>query len=46
MLMKFKLQHEKNPAWPVAALFQRKWRRHECTCMVGHQTLQIILDNI
>ena len=21
MLMKFKLQHEKNPAWPVAALF-------------------------
>lgn len=46
MLMKFKLQHEKNPVWPVAALFPRKGRRFECTCMVGHQTLQIILDNI
>lgn len=46
MLMKFKLQHEKNPAWSVAALFSMKRRRFECTCMVGHQTLQIILDNI
>lgn len=46
MPMKFKLQHEKNPAWPVAALFQRKGRRFECTRMVGYQTLQIILDNI
>ena len=44
--MNFKSQHEKNPAWPVAVLFPRKLRRFECTCMVGHQTLQIILDNI